>query len=79
MKKYALGILAVVLAISLSSFTAHKTTGQTVYYQIDGMGAWHSTTADPCLSGTVPDCVVQTPDGNQKIFDAPNGNPFLRP
>lgn len=78
MRKYTLGILAAILAIGLSAFAPRTTTQQTVWYQIDGAGAWYSTLADPCPSGPVPDCRVPTPDGLQQIFDAQNGNPFTR-
>ncbi|HUC82345.1 MAG TPA: DUF6520 family protein [Flavisolibacter sp.] len=78
MKKYTLTMIAAVMAIALSAFTSNKSL-ETVWYQVDESGPWYSTLGDPCPSGDVPDCRIQTPHGTQKIFDAQNGNPFKRP
>jgi hypothetical protein len=72
MKKYLLGIFAVVMAIGFSAFTNSKESVVDFYY-LDGAN-WEvvPTGITVCPSGTVTQCVLEIEDEQEPIYTQPN-------
>ena len=78
MKKMSLVLIAAVMALGLSAFTATgKKSFDPVYYQHGG--GWVLYTGDICPGSQVDVCIKPTADGDKRLFyNQDPGDPVYR-
>lgn len=77
MKKFLLGIFAVVFALGMSAFTTSRNQKLTTQYYNDG--SWETIDASQtCDPGTLHQCVVNIDGVDRGIYNSPSfSDPFL--
>ena len=79
MKKLRFVLLAAIVAIGMSSFTAEKSAYGTYHYQ-DATGWKTYIAAPPCPTGSVDNCIVKINNVDRQLFlSQSTGDPYLTP
>lgn len=68
MKKFMFFIVAVVMAVSFSAFTAPAATKKATTIDYQHNGSWFTYSGVPCPGDQVPECIKSTPHGNKQLY-----------